>query len=130
MAKQIRYSRQRERIYNYLMDTKEHPSAEKIYEELKSEIPELSLGTVYRNLKLLEELGQICRVASVNGVERYDANCSAHAHFICDNCEAVIDLDADFEKLCSEYSEDYPGKVRRVVLTMYGLCEKCMSKGD
>ena len=59
MAKTIRHSRQREKIYNYLVDAIEHPTAEMIHTALREEIPGLSLGTVYRNLNLLEELGKI-----------------------------------------------------------------------
>ena len=80
MAVQRRYSHQREQIYNYLLHTCEHPSAETIYASLKPQIPDLSLGTVYRNLKLLEELGKVRRVTSFQGSERYDAICGDHAH--------------------------------------------------
>jgi len=83
MEKKLRHSHQRERIYEYLTRSCEHPSAEMVYNDLRPEIPGLSLGTVYRNLKLLEELGKIRRVTSHQGTERYDAICGDHAHFLC-----------------------------------------------
>ena len=71
MEKKLRYSRQREMIYQYLLTSEEHPSAETVYNDLKPEMPELSLGTVYRNLKLLEELGKdYVRTAHSRGNDR------------------------------------------------------------
>ena len=75
-TKKIRHSDVRDRIYEYLCGTKAHPSANTIYNDLKPSIPKLSLGTVYTNLKLFEELGQVIRVANVKGFERYDADTS------------------------------------------------------
>ena len=70
--KVIKYSRQREAIVKFLEERKDHPTAEVIYENVRMEYPNISLGTVYRNLKLLEELGMVKRVTSLNNVERYD----------------------------------------------------------
>ena len=86
MEKKLRHSHQRERIYQYLCASMEHPSAEMIYDALRCEIQGLSLGTVYRNLKLLEGLGKVRRVASYQNSERYDACCGDHAHFVCSQC--------------------------------------------
>ena len=88
----IRYSKQREQIYEYLCASKEHPSADVIYEDLREKINNLSLGTVYRNLKVLEELGKIQRVATLQHAERYDARCDTHAHFTCSCCSRIFDL--------------------------------------
>ena len=100
MAKTLRYSQQRENIYQYLLASRIHPSAEMIYTDLKEEHPDLSLGTVYRNLKLLEELGKVRRVTSHQGSDRYDAICGDHAHFVCQGCGAILDMDGvNAEKL-------------------------------
>ena len=88
----MRHSKQRDRIYDYLCSTKAHPSAETVYEDLRGQMPNLSLGTVYRNLKLLESLGKVRRVTTVQGIERYDADCSDHVHFICRGCGAIYDI--------------------------------------
>ena len=79
-----RYSRQRELIYRTLKASHEHPTAEMIYQALKPTNPNLSLGTVYRNLNLLVEEGIIARMSFQ--VERYDADLSPHAHFACSCC--------------------------------------------
>ena len=126
MEKAIRYSRQREKIYEYLLMTKEHPSAEMIYSDLKQDLPELSLGTVYRNLKLLEELGKIRKITTHQGNERYDAVCGDHAHFICLACGAIADLpeiDADQVRSSLSLAEGY--SISNFDLMLSGRCPKC-----
>ena len=123
--KQVRYSPQREIIYNYLLKTKTHPSAETIYTDLKGDNPDLSFATVYRNLKLLEELGKVRRVYVGDNVERYDACCRDHAHFVCTCCKKVIDISSE-EKIIKnfkEINEDY--SISRMNLTLEGLCPEC-----
>lgn len=125
--KKIRYSRQREEIYNYMLSTKEHPSAEMVYEALKAEHPNLSLGTVYRNLNLLAELGKVRRVATVQNVDRFDAVCEDHAHFICECCgkvEDFFDVNMDSVKdLCGNLSDH---RILRLNVVMEGRCSDCM----
>ncbi|MDO4565607.1 MAG: transcriptional repressor [Clostridia bacterium] len=130
MERKIRYSRQRERIYEYLCSTKEHPSADMIYEDLRGEIKNLSLGTVYRNLRLLEDMGKVQRVTTLQNVERYDAKCEDHAHFACQVCGRVTDLSsvnrAAAQKACGV---DEGVRVYSVNLTFKGVCEDCLSAG-
>ena len=124
-TKKIRHSDVRDRIYEYLCGTKAHPSANTIYNDLKPSIPKLSLGTVYTNLKLFEELGQVIRVANVNGVERYDANCEDHVHFVCDECGAVIDImDADIRK-AKKACQIGQAKIKSIQIVLHGTCENC-----
>lgn len=125
MEKKLRHSHQRDMIYNYLISTKEHPSAEMIYDELRKIEPTLSLGTVYRNLKLLEELGMVKKVTSVNNVERYDATTSNHIHFVCDKCGCVMDV-LDFnEKEFIERFNNVGSKVEWVNVILGGTCPNC-----
>lgn len=116
-------------IYNYLLSTKSHPTAETVYENLKSQISNLSLGTVYRNLKLLESLGKVRRVTTLQNVERYDADCSDHAHFVCANCGCVLDLcDVDMSGIKAVANVDNSiGRVNWVDLTMEGICNDCLN---
>ena len=126
MAKTIRHSRQREKIYNYLVDAIEHPTAEMIHTALREEIPGLSLGTVYRNLNLLEELGKIRRVKSLQGNERYDAICHDHAHFICQSCGSVRDLHGvDPAKIQESISLDEGYYFSRLDMIITGRCPQC-----
>ncbi|MDO4548778.1 MAG: transcriptional repressor [Clostridia bacterium] len=125
MERKLRHSRQRERIYDYLKAARDHPSAENIYEALRAEIPGLSLGTVYRNLRLLEETGRIRRVITPQNAERYDARCYEHAHFVCDLCGRVRDMDApDYASLKESCAGD--DRVMWVNVTFGGQCRDCL----
>ena len=93
-TKQVRHSNTREIIYDYFYNTKtkDHPSAEMIYNDLKTVLPKLSLKTVYTNLRFFEEHGKVVRVANINGSDRYDAVCEEHVHFVCDDvAEAILE---------------------------------------
>lgn len=126
MEKKLRHSRQRERIYEYLTQTCEHPSAEMVYNDLRPEIPGLSLGTVYRNLKLLEELGKIRRVTSHQGTERYDAICGDHAHFLCQCCGMLHDLScADSQSIRKAIHLEEGYTVQKLDITITGICPNC-----
>ena len=127
--KKIRYSQQREDIYNYMLSTKEHPSAEMVYEALKADHPHLSLGTVYRNLNLLAELGKVRRVATVQNTDRFDAVCEDHAHFICECCGKVDDVffEAD-ESLNEKAASHCNGKIQSHHVYFYGTCNECLKK--
>ncbi len=121
------YSKKRQAIYQLLLSTKEHPSAEWLHNQLKSEYPDLSLGTVYRNLKLLENNGVIRSVAVVDGRERYDAVMSLHPHFVCVNCGRVVDviMKRDIKELTDGSYIQGIGKVEFLSLIYYGRCDDC-----
>ena len=82
----IKYSRQREAIVQYLTGRTDHPSAESVYQALRQTHPNISLGTVYRNLGVLEENGQLMRIPMDNGSDRFDPNVVPHYHFLCRKC--------------------------------------------
>ena len=86
MNKRQNYSRKREAILDTLRSTKTHPTAEWVYLQLKSQYPDLSLGTVYRNLSQFKEDGTIVSLGVVNGQEHFDGDISPHSHFICSHC--------------------------------------------
>ena len=122
--------RKRNAIFECLCRSKSHPSAEAIYTQLKAEIPDLSLGTVYRNLNLFKEQGLAISVATVHGVERFDGNTKPHVHFICNHCTAVIDLE-DMEvpqALTTAAERSVGGKVAECQLSFTGTCKNCMNK--
>lgn len=126
VAMRRRFSKKRERIYGYLCSTGEHPTAEMVYEELKGEIPDLSLGTVYRNLKVMEGEGKIRRVATVQNAERYDARCDEHVHFVCTGCGCVKDVPGIRGRAVAALCRGLGGfAVSRVNVTLEGLCPEC-----
>lgn len=119
-----RYSRQRELIYETLMHTNEHPTAEMVYQWLKPENPSLSLGTVYRNLNVLADEGRIRRMAFP--VERYDADLHAHPHFRCDKCGAVYDMDFPYNsELDRRALETSAHQVEGHEVIFHGVCANC-----
>ncbi|MBR2310679.1 MAG: transcriptional repressor [Oscillospiraceae bacterium] len=122
--------RKRNAIYECLMASKAHPSAETIYTQLKPGIPDLSLGTVYRNLHLFKDQGLAISVATVNGVERFDGNTDPHVHFICTNCSAVIDLEQmSVPQALTESAEALMGgAIRECNLSFTGTCRDCLKK--
>lgn len=123
-----RYSKQRELIYQCLMDTHEHPTAEMLYQWLKPENPSLSLGTVYRNLNLLAEEGLVTRMPFP--IERYDANTQPHPHFRCRKCGAVYDLEGvEYDASLDEKVGVLSGhQVDRHDLVFSGICTHCVTR--
>ena len=125
---QIRnYSKKREAILAKIRSTKSHPTAEWVYHELKADIPDLSLATVYRNIALFKELGDIVSVGTVDGQERFDGNVLPHGHFVCTACRSVIDF-AGFggSSEAAACLEAAGFQVDRLELTAYGLCAQCV----
>ena len=103
-----RFSKKRQAIYDCLRSTTSHPTADWIYHQLHPDFPDLSLGTVYRNLSQLKNAGLIQSVGVVAGQERFDANISPHTHLICKDCGTVRDL---FEiTLPDEIMQAAPGR--------------------
>ena len=124
--------RKRDAILNCLRGTKAHPSAEALYAQLKPEIPDLSLGTVYRNLNLFKEQGLAMSVATVNGVERFDGNTEPHVHFICTDCSAVIDLETMCvpDSLVSAAADCCGGQITGCQLSFSGICRSCLERSE
>ena len=132
MSTQRKHSRKRDAIIQCIRDTNEHPSAEIIYSRLRSEFPKLSLGTVYRNLTLLRDEGEIAAVGFVDGEVRFDGVTDDHPHFVCDDCGAVIDISLSspprgFE---TEIEDNYGFKVLHRKLLYFGRCKSCQEAED
>ncbi len=126
----IRYSKKREAILTALQSTHCHPSAEWVYQELKPTHPDLSLGTVYRNLSFFQTQNIIKSVGVVNGQERFDAFTAPHSHFVCNRCGAVLDLhltEMD-QNLNSSVSAQYGLDIEKHELTFYGACKQCRNE--
>lgn len=122
--------RKRNAIYDCLCQSKAHPSAETIYTQLKADIPDLSLGTVYRNLNFFKQQGLAISVATVHGVERFDGNVEPHVHFICTDCSAVIDLEDMTvpQSLTSAAERSSGGQIAECQLSFTGRCRNCINK--
>ena len=123
-----KHFKKRDAILDYLRKSKAHPSAETIYTDLKPQIADLAMGTVYRNLTLFKQQGMVSSVATVSGIERFDANTNPHVHFICSTCNAVIDLDEMQvpESLQAAASSCCGGRADACQLSFSGLCRNCL----
>lgn len=118
-----RQSKKRDAIRELLLACRDHPSAEEIYRRLKPDYPDLSLGTVYRNLAIFREEGAALSVATVAGQERLDGRTHPHAHFVCERCGRVYDVDALPPD--TVVTGEIPGEVKRWTLTFHGICRWC-----
>ena len=121
-----RFSHQRERIYVIVRSSHSHPTAEMVYQQLKAEMPRLSLGTVYRNLRQMAEEG---RLVELDGpVARFDAATIPHTHFRCTDCGAVLDLDLPYDPALDALAAKDGCTVTGHKLCFLGLCPQCGTK--
>lgn len=122
-------TRQREAILKVLKGTRSHPTADWIYSEVRKEIPNISLGTVYRNLRVLTENGEISEIDLSGKLSRYDACMESHYHFRCDKCGKVFDLHETVNKGMDEkIARDTGFWVTHHRLEFRGLCKDCQKK--
>ena len=126
MEKTTKQFKKRNAILTCLQQTDIHPSAEMVHAMLHEENPDISLATVYRNLAKFKAEGTIMSVATVKGIERFDANTAPHVHFVCDRCDAVIDL---HQIPMPRYNPEECGgcHVESCFLTLTGLCGDCQN---
>jgi Fe2+ or Zn2+ uptake regulation protein len=124
----LRLTRQRQAILDVLQDTTEHPDATWVYEQVRQHIPNVSLGTIYRNLGVLEDQGLI-RVLRYGRFRRYDGNVSQHYHLACLGCGAVYDLALSQQDALSHQVEQEGYRVTDHRLEFYGHCPACLACG-
>lgn len=124
--------RKRNAILACLRQSEAHPSAEDIYHSLQKEHSDISLASVYRNLKLFKEEGLIVSLGSVNGVERLDGRVEPHVHFVCTCCSAVMDVpDVEVpESVSCAAAQTLGCRVENMRLVLTGICKNCTQKQD
>lgn len=125
----LKYSRQREAIKEFLNSRCDHPTADTVYENIREVYPNISLGTVYRNLSLLVSIGEVMKITAPNGPDRFDARTNPHNHFICKNCHSVIDLEMEeTNDLLKLAAERFDGQIDSHTTHFFGLCKNCTKK--
>ncbi len=125
---QYRNSYQRNRILQILKETNSHPTADWVYSKLKAEIPELSIGTVYRNLKVLMEQGHIQKLPFGSTFDRFEAKIGPHYHLVCDKCGLVKDFEMpQYSTINSKAEQISTFKISRHRIDFFGLCENCQN---
>jgi len=128
----LKRSRQREAIVANLRSRKDHPTADMVYKDIRNEFPNVSLGTVYRNLSLLVDLGEVKKITTGTGAEHYDGDVRPHNHFICRCCGRVIDMNdfIDSDKIRTLASDRFDGRIEECSIQFYGLCGDCLRKAE
>ena len=125
----IKHSKQRDAIKCFLESRKDHPSAEVVYNYVRKEYPNISLGTVYRNLTFLVEHGEAVTVPCNDDVVHYDACVKPHIHFQCNSCNCLIDIDdyddKNYKQFYKKITKNFSGDIKYGSICFYGLCDKC-----
>lgn len=122
----MKYSKQRELIEQTIKMHKIHPTADMIYSILKPEHPNLSLGTVYRNLNTLVEIGSIRKLSIPNASDRFDSELHEHYHVICTKCKKILDITFSFNEKLDEIIKEKTGVCATSHdLIIHGVCEDC-----
>ena len=125
----LKYSRQREAIKDFLATRCDHPTADVVYQNIKLIYPNISLGTVYRNLNLLSDIGEIVKITAGDGKEHYDGNTMPHNHFICKNYGSLIDLHMDsIDHIKETAGRNFNGHIDGYTAIFYGSCSSCMKQ--
>lgn len=125
----LKNTRQRRRILEVLRGTGCHPTAEWIYSQVKVEFPRLSLGTVYRNLRLLKEGGEITEIDFGSTYRRFCGRSRNHYHFSCSKCGKVFDVEIPIEaNLDRKAAQATDFSIEDHSAVFYGICKECLEK--
>ena len=124
--KGLKVTSQRLAICNFILSRKDHPTAEQIYQELRNEYPTISLGTIYKNLHLLQELELIQELGFNEGSVRHDPDMEVHVNMVCSKCGKISDYKADkVEKLWNALISDIGIKPKGQRIDIYYECDDC-----
>ena len=123
-----RGSKQRDTILRVVMNSEDHQRADWVYDQVRREIPNISMGTVYRDLRSLAKSGEIRQLDIADGTSRFDGNTDNHYHFRCEKCGHIFDLDEPVDKTIGKRVGKRTGfKVYRQRMELIGLCNACQS---
>ena len=122
-------TKQQTLICDILANVHDHLNAEQVFQLAREKLPNIAMGTVYRNLSMFKTNGEIISIGTVNGVERFDGNTNPHVHFVCNGCERVSDLMtiAVPEELNQEVTGLTKGQIDMCHLTFVGKCNECLT---
>jgi len=124
MESEKRVTCQKKIILDYLKSVQTHPSAEIIFKKVRKKLPRISLGTVYRNLNVMKERGDILEISSQ--IARYDGDVSPHSHFVCEKCGKIFDV---FQKIkmpkLNKIKVEPVKHIKNYQIYFYGACKKC-----
>jgi Fe2+ or Zn2+ uptake regulation protein len=125
----LKNTKQRDTILGFLRSTTSHPTADSIYEEVRKEIPNISKGTVYRNLRILQEMGEIAELNLSGTASRFEGRRHNHYHFRCEKCGRVFDLDEPVDtELDRKVAARTGFNISYHQLEFRGICQECQRK--
>jgi Fe2+ or Zn2+ uptake regulation protein len=116
---------QRRAILNALDGDVSHPTADAVYHKVREHMPHISLGTVYRNLKMLSESGHILEIEIADAPNRYDFRNDQHYHFHCEQCGQVMDLDIPYQQSLNDALAQDGFQISRHDIQFHGRCAEC-----
>lgn len=126
----MKYSKQRDAILENVLSRCDHPTADMVYEEVRKELPNISLGTVYRNLNMLVEIGKIRKIIMPGVSDRFDKTLESHYHLYCKNCNVIDDVIlpniTEIDKLVEKHTGH---KIVSHDIVFTGICKKCQKEG-
>jgi len=127
-ASGLALTHQREIIYQAIISSKQHPSPELIFEQVRQQIPSISLATVYKNIHTFLEAGLLREVSPHHGSLRLEADLTEHHHLVCTRCKAIVDLDqSELEPIHLSRKLTAGYQILRYTVEFQGLCPACAS---
>lgn len=123
-----RETRQRKVVYETIKNTQSHPTADWIFERVRNTVPNISLGTVYRNLSVLKEEGLINEIYGNDRRAHYDATVTPHAHFICSDCGSILDVHSEIDLDWRSLKELVGCEVAAQRVEFLGVCAACQHR--
>ena len=125
----LKITHQRLEIFKELLNSKDHPTVERLYSRLRPKLPTISLDTIYRTLTTLEQHGLVSRVQTMESQARFEGRTDDHHHAICRRCGGITDFYWKFPDDASLPDEIMNwGEIMKKSLTLHGLCEQCRQK--
>src|SRR3954469_19768439 len=125
----LAFTFQRQVIYEAVVDSREHPTPELIYEQVRQRIPSISLGTVYKNVKTFLDSGVLKEVTLHHGSLRLEANMAPHHHLVCSSCKAIFDIEERAVKPVQLPKTELPAgfSINQYRVEFVGVCKKCQT---
>lgn len=128
--KQRRNTKQKEMILDTVHKRKDHPSADDVYLDIRSQNPNISRGTVYRNLNLLSDTGEVSHV-KIPGADRFDYRLDPHYHLFCTCCGAVTDVEIPYRTEFDHLLAEQTGyEIKHHITFFEGICPECRTKKE
>jgi len=123
----VRITPQRHAVLEYLLTSKSHPTADEIYKALEETFPNMSVATVYNNLRILKELGLVRELTYGDDSSRFDSNMQEHYHIICEDCGKIVDFHYPTLDEIESLAQRVSGfEISHHRMELYGKCEDCV----